>query len=252
MANNDDLDDFFKKKDRKGNKAKKATGILANNKELLKQLEIVTSATSAFKENPELEDEDEENLLGDETLPPTVAPAAAVTAVLPAKTTSKSDSIPLTLAKDVPQEEWEEFEASSSKIEELRAKFSRANDQDDFDDDEDRLVDHDESSGNAHEREQQKDKPVWKLDQVKANETGEATSTTNRPVEETPRPVSPVKPAAPATGSTYRPPHLRGNASTAAVTVVSGAPSAVPSKKKQPNIASTEEFPTLGAAVNKK
>jgi hypothetical protein len=35
---NDDLDDFFKKKDRKGNKNKKQTGLLTNNEELLKQL----------------------------------------------------------------------------------------------------------------------------------------------------------------------------------------------------------------------
>lgn len=245
MANNDDLDDFFKKKDRKGNKAKKATGVLANNKELLKQLEIVTSATSAFKENPDLEEEDEENILVDETLPPVIPPVASH---LTSKTTSKLDTIPLTLAKDVPQEEWEEFESSSSKIEELRAKFSRVNDQDEFDDDEDHLAEHDENNINSTEREQQKDKPVWKLDQVKTNEN----STTI--VEETPRPASPVKPVvSSSTSSTYRPPHLRGSATGAAVTVVSGLPTSGTSKKKQPNIASTEEFPTLGAAsVNKK
>jgi len=38
MATNDGLDDFFKKKDRKGNKHKKQAGILTNNEELLKQL----------------------------------------------------------------------------------------------------------------------------------------------------------------------------------------------------------------------
>jgi len=38
MATNDGLDDFFKKKDRKGNKPKKQTGLLTNNEELLKQL----------------------------------------------------------------------------------------------------------------------------------------------------------------------------------------------------------------------
>jgi hypothetical protein len=38
MAANDDLDDFFKKKDRKGNKHKKHPGLLTNNEELLKQL----------------------------------------------------------------------------------------------------------------------------------------------------------------------------------------------------------------------
>ena len=39
MATKDnDLDDFFKKKDRKGNKNKKQTAILTNNEELLKQL----------------------------------------------------------------------------------------------------------------------------------------------------------------------------------------------------------------------
>lgn len=38
MTNNDDLDDFFKKKDRKTHKHKKQTGLLSNNEELLKQL----------------------------------------------------------------------------------------------------------------------------------------------------------------------------------------------------------------------
>jgi len=246
MANNNDIDDFFKKKDRKGNKAKNATGVLANNKELLKQLEIITSATSAFKENLDVEEEDEENVLVDETLPPVIPPVAPH---LTSKTTSKVDTIRLTLAKDVPQEEWEEFESSSSKIEELRAKFSRVNDQDEFDDDEDHLAEHDENNVNSTEREQQKDKPVWKLDQVKTSE-----DSTTIIIEETPRPPSPVKPVVPSsTSSTYRPPHLRGSATGAAVTVVSGLPTSGTSKKKQPNIASTEEFPTLGAAsVNKK
>lgn len=35
---NDDLDNFFKKKDRKGNKIKKQPALLTNNEELLKQL----------------------------------------------------------------------------------------------------------------------------------------------------------------------------------------------------------------------
>ena len=38
MAASNDLDDFFKKKDRKINKSKKPTGLLTNNEELLKQL----------------------------------------------------------------------------------------------------------------------------------------------------------------------------------------------------------------------
>jgi hypothetical protein len=38
MAANDDLDDFFKKKDRKGNKHKKQPPLLTKNEELLKQL----------------------------------------------------------------------------------------------------------------------------------------------------------------------------------------------------------------------
>lgn len=247
MADTNDLDDFFKKKDRKG-KVKKTSGILANNKDLLKQLEIVTSATSAFKENPILDEEDDENvILADDTPAPVIPPIAPV---LSSKVASKTDSIPLILAKDVQQEEWEEFETTSSKIEELRAKFSRANDQDEFDDDDDELAEHDENNTNANEREQQKDKPVWKLDQVKANEN----STNINPIEETiPRPVSPVKSTTTTTTSgSYRPPHLRGNASGAAVTIVSGISTSGTSKKKQPNIASTEEFPTLGAAVNKK
>ena len=38
MATNDDLDDFFKKKDRKGHKSKKQSSLLTNPQELLKQL----------------------------------------------------------------------------------------------------------------------------------------------------------------------------------------------------------------------
>lgn len=51
-AANDDLDDFFKKKDRKGNKHKKQPALLSNNQELLKQLgKQIFNSRVTFLEN---------------------------------------------------------------------------------------------------------------------------------------------------------------------------------------------------------
>jgi hypothetical protein len=59
-----------------------------------------------------------------------------------------------------------------------------------------------------------------------------------------------VEEAKPSTTSTgvYRPPQMRSGSS---VIIVSGGNQRV-SKKKEPNLASTDEFPTLGSTVNKK
>jgi len=157
------------------------------------------------------------------------------------------------------QDEWEEFE--DSKYDQIRLKFSRnTNDDDEYYDDDDydennhhtNLDDNtnninnggndDESSRNN--RRQQKDKPVWKLDQVKQIETNDLPIEKVEEVQVQPQPAPPKS----ATTAAYRPPQLRGNSS---VTIVSGIHHRI-SKKEKPNLASTEEFPTLGAAVNKK
>ena len=159
-----------------------------------------------------------------------------------------------------PGEEWEEFEDSKSKYEQLRLKFSRPtndneNDYDDeyYDDENNHQGNFDENTNNLdgdddeqssrtnRRREQPKDKPVWKLDQVQQPSNNEI------PVEKVEEPSTAPAATKPATSGAYRPPQLRGNS---AVTVVSGINQRV-SKKEKPNLASTEEFPTLGATVNK-
>jgi len=162
------------------------------------------------------------------------------------------------------QDEWEEFEDPNSKYDRLRLKFSRAtNDEDEnYDDDDDHNDennhhtnldenpnnidggDDEQTSRNNRRREQQKDKPAWKLDQVKQTESILTNESNDLPTEKVEEPPS----SKPATSGVYRPPQLRGNSS---VTIVSGVNQRV-SKKEKPNLASTEEFPTLGAAVNKK
>jgi len=154
-----------------------------------------------------------------------------------------------------PGDEWEEFVESNSKYDQLRIKFAHDENNDDYYDDEnnhntnfgeninniDGEDDGEQSSRNNRRREQQKDKPVWNLDQVKQ------TSTNDLPTEKVDEP-QPPPPSKPATSGVYKPPQLRGNSS---VTVVSGINQRV-SKKEKPNLASAEDFPMLGAAVNKK
>ena len=176
------------------------------------------------------------------------------------------------------QDEWEEFEDSKSKYNRIRLKLARGNnehaDGEDDDEDEDDEDYHDGNPSTNHEanvgddatnllgeeeqaarnnrrREQQKDKPAWKLDPVKQPESTAAV-VVEEPADSPADKVedAPAKPAAPApsTSGAYRPPALRSGAS---VTVVSNA-NQRPSKKEKPNLASTEDFPTLGAAVNRK
>jgi hypothetical protein len=160
-----------------------------------------------------------------------------------------------------PGDEWEEFEDSKSKYEQLRLKFARPtndneneNDDEYYDDENNHQGNFDENANNLdggdeqssrtnRRREQPKDKPVWKLDQVQ-----QPSNNTEIPVEKVEEPPAAPAAAKPATTGAYRPPQLRGNSS---VTVVS-APNQRVSKKEKPNLASTEEFPSLGTAVNKK
>jgi hypothetical protein len=270
MAANDDLDDFFKKKDRKGNKHKKQPALLTNNEELLKQLVIVTSATSAFKENMDFDEEDDEEItahrhqLMDESngIPNTIEDGHTKTQSHSTNKIKATTKLSLqdnnnNLNDQQPGDEWEEFEDSKSKYDQLRLKFARpTNDNEDeyYDDENNHQTNLDENTNNLdgnddeklsrtnRRREQQKDKPVWKIDQVQQSTINEIP--VEKIEEEPPPPIVPK----PATSGAYRPPQLRGNSS---VTVVSGINPRV-SKKEKPNLASTEEFPTLGAAVNKK
>ncbi|CAF3096650.1 unnamed protein product [Rotaria sp. Silwood2] len=296
MATNDDLDDFFKKKDRKGNKHKKPTGILTNNEELLKQLVIVTSATSAFKENMDFDEEDEDTGINNQNRRQLNDESNGIVNVYEDNQTLINKSRPHVISTNnknknstkltvqdnqnnineqptgiVQQDEWEEFENSNPKYDQLRLKFSRGtNDHNHSDEDEDDDYyddghntnnhdlntdantnniggDNDEQSSrnNNRRREQQKDKPVWKLDQVKQTELIQTNETVDSKVDKVAE--LPSKPATTASG-VYRPPQLRSNSS---VTIVSGFNQRT-SKKEKPNLASTEEFPTLEAAINKK
>jgi len=170
------------------------------------------------------------------------------------------------------QDEWEEFVGSDPKYEQLRLKFSRSgnehnnNNSDEYDEDDefydggnnpnnhnintDENIagnDDEQSSRNNRRREQLKDKPVWKIEQVKQIEP---ISTNETVVDSETKKVedSSSSTTKPATSGAYRPPQLRVNST---VTIVSGVNQRT-SKKEKPNLASTEEFPTLGAAVNKK
>ena len=275
MTTNDDLDDFFKKKDRKSHKKTKQTGLLSNNEELLKQLGlssfdltlslisllllvIVTSATSAFKENLELDDDDDEQLPTTTTDDKTAVGTGLTTAehtrsskskTIDESTNRTSNGQSKNLFDDgtgnTGQDEWEEFDsANSSKYEQLRLKFAARNDNDDYDDDDvdERLNRNDENHEDNHDREQNKDKPVWNIHQVNETAPAAAAAIAEEKVEE-PAP----KPA--ASSGAYRPPQLRTGGS--GVTVVSGGQQKS-SKKKEPNFASTDEFPTLKSTVNKK
>ncbi|CAF1444851.1 unnamed protein product [Adineta steineri] len=262
MAANDDLDDFFKKKDRKGNKHKKQTPLLTNNEELLKQLVIVTSATSAFKENPDNIDDDDEQQINEE---PFVGSASIVedthkhSKTKVADTNKHLNEQQINIASKTegqPQDEWEEFEDSKSKYEQLRLKISRGNN--DNDDDDDDYYDDENNPNNNYtnndasvDREQQKDKPVWKLNQIKEEQQQQQQQQEPKQAEPiVQEKVEEVKPATASTGA-YRPPQMRSGGASSSVTVVSGINPKV-SKKKEPNLASTDEFPTLGATVHKK
>ncbi|CAF0967431.1 unnamed protein product [Adineta ricciae] len=258
MASDNDLDNFFKKKDRKTNKHKKQAGLLTNNEELFKQLVIVTEATTLFKETMDLDDDtlDQQVLNEDITvgtgytedapkhhktkLPDTNKHSYEQKSTAVSKTTDGQQH-----QQQQQQDEWEEFEASKSKIEELRLKINGGRDADESDKDDD---DYDEDNPNnndndaAANREKQKDRPVWRINDTKVEERQQQHP---EPVVE--QKVEEPKPAQPSTGA-YRPPQLRGGSS---VTVVGGVNSRV-TKKKEPNLASADEFPTLKSTANKK
>lgn len=158
-----------------------------------------------------------------------------------------------------PGDEWEEFDDMKSTYDRLRLKFQRSthedneNEEDYSDDENTHRTNFDENYNGfddidgertSRNNKQQKDKPAWNLDQVKQPATVD-----DQPAEKIDEQPSAPVPVKPATTGAYRPPQLRGNS---AVTVVSTGTQQRGSKKEKPNLASTEEFPTLGAAVNKK
>ncbi len=217
---------------------------------------IVTSATSAFKENPDLDDDDDEHQqqLNDEPgfIDDTHKHKTKIhdeTKTSNGQKTNTSEStINNTQQQQQPQDEWEDFDSSNPKYEQLRLKFSSRNNNDDdnddeYFDDENDPNNHNDTNEKNPDREQIKDKPVWKTDQIKQEIDIVAPPIVEETIEES-------KPAA-ATISTgaYRPPHARTGGTS--VTVVSGG-NQRSTKKKQPNLASTDEFPTLKSTVNKK
>lgn len=269
MATNDDLDDFFKKKDRKGHKNKKQTGILTNNEELLKQLVIVTSATTAFKENADIDEDDEDygttndavvgSGLADEQQikQPSRHKSKTSDDTTNSKTSNGQVSSNLWDSTSAgvsgggqQQDDWEEFIGDNSKYEQIRSKLGHTTN--DYDDNDDFYDDHDDNNGNRNSNTNEtnstndysKDKPVWKISEIKQSNETQVPQVEDK-VEETP-----IAKPAPSTGA-YRPPQLRGSTTAGSVTVVSGINQRT-NKKKEPNLASTDEFPTLGATVNKK
>jgi hypothetical protein len=142
-------------------------------------------------------------------------------------------------------DEWEEFIDPNSKYEQLRLKLSRGNNDDDnedeYYDDEDNPNNNDDNNEKNIDQEQQKDKPVWKIDQFKQQTEATVPIVEEKIEEPTPKPST--------TSAAYRPPQLRTGG--AGVTVISGV-SQRPTKKEKPNLASTDDFPTLGSTVNKK
>lgn len=222
----------------------------------------VTSATLAFKERLDFDDEDDEQQTHDE---PVVVPGYIEEThknpthhktKIPDDTKTTNNGQQLNLSEQggqqQQQDEWEDYTDSNSKYEQLRLKFARANNDndndDEFYDDENNPNNNDDNDERNIDREQPKDKPVWNINQVK-----QQTETNVEDKTEEPTPVAQPPPSKPvASTGAYRPPQLRGSGGGAAsVTVVSGV-SQRPTKKEKPNLASTDEFPTLGSTVNKK
>ena len=210
---------------------------------------IVTSATSAFKENPDLDEDDEEQQqFNDE--PKFVEDTHKHKTKLhdDTKTSNgqQTNTTDNTNNAQQQQDEWEDFNSSNTKYDQLRLKFPNRNNNDNNNDDEYFDDEHDpnnndDSNEKNLDREQNKDKPVWKTDQIK-QETEVAPTIVEETSEE-------PKPTSTASAGAYRPPHARSSGSS--VTVVSSGTKQQP-KKKQPNLASTDEFPSLGSTVNKK
>jgi hypothetical protein len=272
MTTNDDLDDFFKKKDRKANKHKKQTGLLTNNEELHKQLVSVTTATLAFKEHMEFDDEDDEHqpnnnddIVGTTHTEDTHKNPTSHKKKYPDENKTINNGQQLNLTEQTAgqpqqqqqqqqqqQDEWEDYTDPNSKYEQLRLKFTHGNNDDNnddeyYDDDENNPNNNNDNNERNIDREQIKDKPVWNINQIKQQQIE-----TN--IEEKIEESTPIPQAKPSVSvGAYRPPQLRGSSSggTGSITVVSGV-SQRSTKKEKPNIASTDEFPTLGSAVHKK
>ncbi|UJR08908.1 hypothetical protein I4U23_013162 [Adineta vaga] len=255
MASNNDLDDFFKKKDRKSNKSKKQTtsSMLSNNEELLKQLVIVTSATIAFKENMISDDDDDDNQLpiNDESIVKTQDTHKQQKTKVPDRNKPSNEQY-INISSKIEgqqqeQDQWEYFEESNSNYEAFRSKLKGGKDDkednDDYYDDENNPNNNDNNNDVPGDREQQKDRPVWKINSVKEEQQQQHSEPVVEQKIEEPKPV-------PTPTSVYRPPQLRSGSS---VTVVGGG-NVNPrvTKKKEPNLASIDDFPTLGATVNKK
>lgn len=257
MANHDDLDSFFKKKDRKG---KKHPTLVTNNEELLKKLAIVTSATTAFKENMDFDDDDDyearrgitdENHrepVDENQHPPNPKAKLASNPKQPQQQPVTHIHFPSgENASTNAQDEWEDFVDTQERYNQLRMKLNpnlADDDQSNEDEDADELNNgHDEHHNHENHPNASKDKPVWKFQPTQSAVGEKPVETPVEMKEETPV----VKPAA-----VYRPPQMRSHAGqTGAVTIVSGVQQRT-NKKEKPNIASTEDFPTLGKTVNKK
>lgn len=256
MENSDDLDRFFAKKDQKGKKQPK---VLTNNEELLKRLAIVTSATTAFKENMDLNDEDvndsrhgfvDENLREpvDEN---NVYPNQKV------KITSNQKTNPVTQNTFLSGEkvstnqddDWENFTDGRDRYDQIRLKLNPNvgdHDRSDYDDDDDEDFNngHDEQINHENSTNSSKEKHVWKVNEIQSSTSDEKAEEKSVVVKEETVEVKST--------SVYRPPQLRSKTGqTATVTVVSGVHQRA-TKKEKPNLASTEDFPTLGKTMNKK
>ena len=228
-------------------------------------IEIVTSATSAFKEYIEYNDDDDDNdlqvnddsMIGsglneDNRRNPIKLNKIAISNNMKyvndhENNTSKQEQ------DQQQQDEWEDFESSTSQYEQLRLKFSRGNynnKDDDFNDDEyydddnnNNPNDNNDNRDITGDRGKPRDKPVWNIDQIK-QQNEMIVSNIETKVEETPLPEKSI------TKSTgvYRPPQLRGGTS---IPIISGINQRTP-KAKEPNLSSIDEFPTLGSTVSKK
>lgn len=258
MTTNNDLDSFFRKKDRKEQKHKKQTGLLTNNEELLKQLKNVTSAQREYADFEEDFDEVQSNSIN---VQPAVVYSSEVienSDVKSNSTKTKANNKFLSNEKEEiktnnqQQEEWEDYEESIDKLEELRLKLTgnhgeRSNDDDDDDFFEEQYENSRENRFESEKGEnidRSKEKTAWKLEEIKFVQN-ETKISAEENLEKISAKVEPTK----TNNSTgvYRPPHARNSGS---VTIIAGS-SQRKTNKEKPNIASTEEFPTLAGAIKK-
>lgn len=217
----------------------------------------MTSATIAFKENFDFDDDDEKESRRtniDENLREPVDenqfhPNSKV------KNFSNQKQNPVTQidffsgekTSTNQQDDWEDFIDGRHRSDQIRLKLNRNfvdEDQSQDDDDDEQFNNgHNERLNNENHQNIQKDKPVWKFHQIQ--------TTNEEKTNETPAIVVQDEiPMAKPTG-VYQPPQKRSYAGqTSAVTIVSGIHQRT-TKKDKPNLASTEDFPTLGKTMKK-